>query len=112
METKLHAPSARKEWVEREELVGYLAGCVASRLVLVDAPAGFGKTTVVAQWRARVTEDRRFAWISLDRGDDDPARLWLHVVSALQRACPQFGGADTLRALGVQMSWEGCCRYW
>jgi LuxR family maltose regulon positive regulatory protein len=99
IETKLHAPALRKEWVQRADLVGYLAGCSSSRLVLVVAPAGFGKTIAVAQWAASMTEDRPFAWVSLDRGDDDPARLWLHVVSALQRACPRFGGGDTLRAL-------------
>ena len=60
METKLHAPSLRKEWVERAELVGYLAACAACRLVLVDAPAGCGKTTAVAQWRASMIEDRPF----------------------------------------------------
>ena len=99
METKLHAPALRQEWVQREDLVGYLAGCSSSRLVLVDAPAGFGKTIAVAQWAASMIEDRPFAWVSLDRGDDDPARLWLHVVSALQRACPQFSSEDILRAL-------------
>ena len=102
IETKLHAPAVRKEWVQREELVGYLAGCATSRLLLVEAPAGFGKTTAVAQWRASMIEDRPFAWVSLDRGDDDPARLWSHVVGALQGACPEFGGGDTLRALRAQ----------
>ena len=103
IETKLHAPAVRAEWVEREELVGFLAGCVSCRLVLVAAPAGFGKTTAVTQWRASAIEDRRFAWVSVDRDDDDPIRLWWHVVSALQRACPQFGGEDVLRALAAQM---------
>ncbi len=102
VETKLHAPAVRDEWVEREELIGYLAGGTA-RLVLVAAPAGSGKTTLVAQWGASTIEDRPLAWISLDRGDDDPVRLWSHVVSALQRACPGFGGEDILRALRVQM---------
>ncbi len=99
IETKLHAPAPRPEWVQREDLVGYLAGCSSSRLVLVEAPAGFGKTIAVAQWAASVVEDRPFAWVSLDRGDDDPARLWSHIVTALQRACPRFGGEDILRAL-------------
>ncbi len=99
IETKLHAPALRQEWVPREDLTGYLAGCASSRLVLVAAPAGSGKTIAVAQWAASMIEDRPFAWVSLDRGDDDPARLWLHVVSAVQRACPQFGGEDILRAL-------------
>ncbi len=103
IETKLHAPALRKEWVQREDLVGYLAGCSSSRLVLVAAPAGSGKTITAAQWAASMIESRPFAWISLDRGDDDPARLWLHVVSALQRACPQFGGGETLRALHTPM---------
>ncbi len=98
IETKLHAPALRQEWMQRGDLVGYLAGCSSSRLVLVAAPAGFGKTITVAQWAASPAEDRPFAWVSLDRGDDDPARLWLHVVSAL-RACPQFDGQDILRAL-------------
>ena len=101
IEAKLHAPGWRQEWVERPELTHYLA-TTAGRLGLVDAPAGFGKTTVVAQWRARTAEDRRFAWVSLDRGDDDPARLWWYIMSALQRACPEIGSEDILRELRVQ----------
>jgi LuxR family transcriptional regulator, maltose regulon positive regulatory protein len=101
IETKLHAPGLRTEWVERPGLVGYLTGETA-RLVLVDAPAGFGKTTLVAQWRSASAENRPFAWVSLDRGDNDPGRLWWHVVCALQRACPEFGGDDILKELRVQ----------
>ena len=87
IEAKLHAPAARREWVQRPELVGYLAG-VTARLVLVDAPAGFGKTTLVAQWRLSPAESRPFAWVSLDSGDNDPGRLWWHVVSALEPRLP------------------------
>jgi len=102
IETKLHAPTARSEWVERLDLVRYLADATA-RLVLVAAPAGFGKTTLVAQWRSSAIGGRPFAWVSLDRADDDPGRLWWHVVSALGRACPRFGGEKILRALRVQV---------
>ena len=101
METKLHAPRSRQVWVQRAELVRYLADA-AARLVLVDAPAGFGKTTLVAQWRSSPGEDRRFAWVSLDRGDDDPDNLWWHVVNALQRACPEIDGDVILTALRAQ----------
>ena len=101
LETKLHAPAARDQWVKREELVGYLAGATAE-LILVDAPAGFGKTTLVAQWRASSRESRPFGWVSLDPGDNDPGRLWLHVVSALQQACPGFGAGEVLGALRSQ----------
>ncbi len=102
IETKLHAPRLRTEWVERAELIQSLAG-TAVKLVLVDAPAGFGKTTLVAQWRASASEDRPFAWISLDDGDDDPARLWWHIVHALQLACPEFGADELFRALAAQL---------
>jgi len=101
LETKLHAPATREQWVKREELVGYLAG-VTAELILVDAPAGFGKTTLVAQWRSSSRESRSFGWVSLDPGDNDPGRLWLHVVSALQRACPGFGAGEVLGALRSQ----------
>ena len=93
---------ARKEWVQRPGLVHELASAVSAKLVLVDAPAGFGKTTLVAQWRSSAIERRRFAWVSLDSGDDDPGRLWWHVVSALQRACPELDSQDIVRALRTQ----------
>src|SRR5215469_3155371 len=74
IETKLHAPTARPEWIERSGLVAQLAGSTAG-LILVDAPAGFGKTILVAQWRASLAGRRPFAWVSLDSGDNDPGRL-------------------------------------
>jgi LuxR family transcriptional regulator, maltose regulon positive regulatory protein len=101
IETKLHAPVARREWVARQELIDYLAGTTA-KLVLVDAPAGFGKTTLAAQWRSTASSGRSFAWVSLDRGDDDPSRLWWHVVSALHLACAGFDSEKLLRALHAQ----------
>ncbi len=84
--------------MERRELISTLAGA-AVKLVLIEAPAGFGKTTFAAQWRVSPLEDRPFAWISLDRDDDDPGRLWWYVVHALRRACPGLAVDDVLRAL-------------
>jgi len=101
VETKFHAPDLRPEWVARPALTGRLAGADA-RLVLVDAPAGFGKTVAVAQWRSSTIENRPFAWVSLDQGDNDPGRLWWHVVCALQRASPEFGAEQILNELRVQ----------
>src|SRR5262249_25768329 len=54
--------------------------------VLVCAPAGFGKTTLLADW-AR-SDGRPVAWLSLDEGDNDPARFWRYAVAALDRALP------------------------
>src|SRR5271170_6781497 len=77
-----------------------LAGA-AVKIALIEAPAGFGKTTLAAQWRASTSEERRFAWVSLDRGDDDPGRLWWYIAHALQRACPGLGVDEVFRALRV-----------
>jgi LuxR family transcriptional regulator, maltose regulon positive regulatory protein len=99
IESKLHPPDARDEWVPRPGLLGQLAHAAPAKLILVDAPPGFGKTTLVAQWRSSAIEHRRFAWLSLDPGDDDPGRLWWHIVSALERACPELDAQDLLRAL-------------
>jgi LuxR family transcriptional regulator, maltose regulon positive regulatory protein len=101
IETKLHPPVARVEWLPRQELVSQLIASPA-KLVLVEAPAGFGKTTVIAQWWSSPAEQRSFAWLSLDRGDDDPGRLWWHIACALYRACPALDGAGVLRALRAQ----------
>ena len=98
IETKLHAPPVRAEWVQRQEAIRRLPESGA-KLVLVSAPAGFGKTTLVAQWRSSSIGSRPFAWVSLDSGDDDPGRLWWHVVSALQRGVPAFRGEEVLTAL-------------
>ena len=103
IETKLHAPAPRTEWVQRPGLIEYLSAHVTAKLVLVEAPAGFGKTTLAAQWRASPAERRPFAWVSLDPADNDPGRLWWHVVSALQRACPGFAAEEVLGTLRVQV---------
>jgi LuxR family transcriptional regulator, maltose regulon positive regulatory protein len=101
IETKLRAPAARTEWVERPELISYLAGAEA-RLILVAAPPGFGKTTLVAQWRLSPVNHKPFAWVSLDRADNDPGRLWRHLVSSLHLACPAFDSEKVLEALHGQ----------
>lgn len=56
----------------------------------------------MAQWRFSPLEHRPFAWVSLDQADNDPGRLWRHVVYALQRACPGLAAEDILGALHVQ----------
>ena len=98
IESKFHAPGARQEWVERRRLVRNLAGTDA-RLVLVEAPAGFGKTTLIAQWQASAEYGHPFAWLSLDPDDNHPSRLWWHITHALQRTYPGLGVGPVLQAL-------------
>ena len=65
-----------------------------AKLTLVSAPAGFGKTTLLANWLATAQADgRSVAWLSLDQRDNDPAVFWSYVVAALQRAMPALGDA-------------------
>ncbi len=59
---------------------------LARRLILVCAPAGFGKTALLADWARR--GNWPVAWLSLDAGDNDPARFWRHAVAALDRVHP------------------------
>ena len=63
----------------------------APTLVLLAAPPGFGKSTVLAQWRD--LDDRAFACVSLDSGDNDPAALWSYIVHAIRNVAPNSGDA-------------------
>src|SRR6266542_4864424 len=84
--TKLHVPRPQPGFVPRPRLVEALDEGLARGLLLVCAPAGFGKTSLLADWARR--GQRPVAWLSLDTGDNDPARFWRHVVAALDRARP------------------------
>lgn len=85
MESKLHWPRTRQHWVRRERLVEQVHRAVGRQVALVAAPAGYGKTILLAQWLAR-SDGLKAAWVSLDPGDNDPQRLWTHVAAALDRA--------------------------
>lgn len=95
LEAKLTVPRPRAGTVSRADLVR-TARSSDCRLVAVTAPAGYGKSTFLAEWAA--AEDRRVAWVSLDRFDDDPAMLLVSLVSAYCRA--GLGGADLLENIG------------
>jgi LuxR family transcriptional regulator, maltose regulon positive regulatory protein len=84
--TKLHVPRLQPGFVGRARLVAALEAGLAARLVVICAPAGAGKTALLADW-AR-TGRRPVAWLSLDEADNDPARFWRHTVAALGRVRP------------------------
>ena len=88
---KLHVPALRAGMVSRDELVGRLVGGGDCKLVLVCAPAGWGKTSVLSQWHS--AEPGVFAWVSLDPGDDDRVRFWSYVIGALRTVAPEVGEA-------------------
>jgi len=88
--TKLHVPRPQPGFVARPRLVRALDEGLARRLILVCAPAGSGKTVVLADWAP--SGDRPVAWLSLDAADNDPVRFWRHVIVALDRVRPGIAG--------------------
>ena len=81
---KLYIPAPRSGTVMRQRLTHRLNEGLTKRckLTLVSAPAGFGKTTLVSEWIAQ--RGRPTAWLSLDEGDNDPARFVTYLIAALR----------------------------
>jgi LuxR family maltose regulon positive regulatory protein len=100
LQTKLHIPPVRPVLVPRPRLLARLNEGItpARKLTLVSAPAGFGKTTLLGEWVRQI--DRPAAWLSLDEGDDDPARFWAYLTAALG-SLPGFPASPDLTDLGV-----------
>ncbi len=99
--TKLHVPALRANLVPRPRLVERLNDGLRDqhRLILVCAPAGFGKTTLLGEWIQSLPEGEgpapRVAWITLDEGDNDPARFSAYLVAALRQLDEAVGQAST-----------------
>jgi LuxR family transcriptional regulator, maltose regulon positive regulatory protein len=89
--TKLHLPSPRSPLVPRKRLVEKLNQGLTSKLILVSAAAGFGKTTVLSEWAHQLKFP--IGWLSLDELDNDPARFWAYVVAAVQQTDSTIGAA-------------------
>jgi LuxR family transcriptional regulator, maltose regulon positive regulatory protein len=111
--TKLVPPQLRPQIVSRAALLGRLNAGLNCKLTLVSAPAGFGKTTLLADWLTQVTGNRgqgtvsdssepvpSVAWVALDVGDNDPLRFWRYVLAACWMFDPAIGAAahNLLRA--------------
>ncbi len=84
--TKLYLPRRQPGYVPRPRLIEQLDDGSPRGLILVSASAGFGKTALLADWATR--RERRSAWLSLDAGDNDPARFWRHAAAALDQIRP------------------------
>ena len=89
-ESKLQRVRASRDVLARARLTDVLQDS-SPILVLLAAPPGFGKTTVLAQWRD--LDGRAFACVSLDSGDNDPVALWSYVVHAIRSVAPDCGDA-------------------
>jgi len=107
---KLQPPRLSSSLVKRERLLALLDGACSCPLTLLWAPAGFGKTTLVGQWIASRSVHEHMSsvsWISLEKGDNDPARFWRFVITACQNFHAR--GSDTALASlagGFHLSFE------
>jgi LuxR family maltose regulon positive regulatory protein len=87
--TKLHIPFAGNNIVHRTALFDKLNSGLSRKLILVSAPAGYGKTAIVSDW---IDQNKiPAAWFSLDSSDNDPAIFLSYVISGIQAVHPQFG---------------------
>jgi LuxR family transcriptional regulator, maltose regulon positive regulatory protein len=91
LETKFHAPRRRRGVVARPRLEARLDPAQLPALTLVSAPAGFGKTTLLAEWLASVGQDARVAWVSLDSRDNDPHLFCAYLVAAVRAVAGEVG---------------------
>ncbi|SRR5216683_2555023 len=87
--TKLYVPRPRAQLVQRSHLVERLQQGMEHALTLISAPAGFGKTTLLAQWLAESSPAA--AWLSLEPADNDPTRFLSYLIAALQTLDPHIG---------------------
>ena len=99
LETKFHIPRGRQGVVARPRLSERLDRGWDAALTLVSAPAGFGKTTLVAQWLATsAAHGGSVAWLSLDHRDDDPSVFWTYLITAVHNVVNDVG-AEALSLL-------------
>jgi LuxR family maltose regulon positive regulatory protein len=94
----MHAPAPREATVQRDRITQRLAR--PGRLVLVAAPAGFGKTSVLAEWLATRPGDR-IAWLSLDERDDDAAAFWRYLLASIDAARGEPTSASEMLSAGT-----------
>lgn len=96
--TKLYLPPGRPNLAPRRRLVERLAAGLQGPLTLISAPAGYGKTTLMSEWRLTQGADYPLAWLALDREDNDPLRFLTYLTAALGALRPGLG-KETLAAL-------------
>ncbi len=79
LETKFHIPSRRGTRTTRPRLSDRGIEAAQASLALVSAPAGFGKTTLLAEWMESLPDGVAGSWLSLDSQDNDPVQFWVYV---------------------------------
>ena len=90
LRTKFYIPSVRSNQIARPRLINLLSDGLDKTLILVSAPAGYGKSTLVSAWLKETGISS--AWLSLDAGDNEPSRFLQYLLTAVQPVAPGIGG--------------------
>ena len=94
LSTKFYPPPAPSKIVKRPRLLARLDR--PGSLILLSAPPGFGKTTLLGEWRASKGDEISLAWLSLDSDDNDAPRFLAYLIAAVQRIRPEIGIAASM----------------
>jgi LuxR family transcriptional regulator, maltose regulon positive regulatory protein len=109
LRTKLTIPPTQTDWVSRSRLIQHLNEGIKGKLIIVSAPAGFGKTTLLSEWAGNSISHS--CWFSIERSDNDPYRFWIQFIASIQNAKPLLGKAamEMLQTYSLsQPSMESC----
>jgi len=91
LQTKLQIPRLKENLVHRSELFNKLEEGLNRKLILISAPAGFGKTTLLTDWIEH--KKVRFLWISLDKSDKDSVEFLSYIITSIQTINPKLGAS-------------------
>ena len=112
--TKFFVPSAPHSLIARPHLTALLDQGLRRKVILISAPAGFGKTTLLSSWVQSLPQEHpgapRVAWVSLDEGDNEPVLFWTYLLTALDAQQPGLC-APLLAYLQIQQASMAQMRY-
>lgn len=91
LKTKMYPPPRGSSVVSRPRLIEKMDQGLAGKLILVSAPAGFGKSTLVTDWLSQLAKKTDYAWLSIDKEDNDVGHFLTYLVAALQQTIPGIG---------------------
>jgi len=89
LKTRFYLPPLRQKSVYRGELLARLNSSLGGNLVLISAPAGYGKSTLVSQWLHHFPHT--FTWLTLDQSHNSPLQFWRYIINAIQNIQPNIG---------------------
>ncbi len=107
--TRFTVPPVRPTLLPRKHLIEVLDQSRSFPLILISAPTGFGKTTLLSAW---ASQHSQVAWLSLDEQDNDPARFWTYTIAALRHNGARLSKGSKTCSVSVEMGrHHSLCKY-